>query len=74
MKNIENCCQLHETVEVHYRVDCYSAQLWTGDGSRMVAVALGKTVLAALVSLDEVLEGWDLTRVRSSETIACKRL
>ena len=73
MSNIEACCQLHETVEVHYWVDCYSAQLWTGDGGRMVLEAIGKSVLEALVALNEALEGWDLDRVRSSETVACRR-
>lgn len=68
LRTLDALTQLHEHVEVYYVVDEYVAQLWTGDGGREVMRGEGVTFYAALVMLNEKLEGWTLDRVRGEHT------
>lgn len=63
--NIEQCCQLHERVEIHYYVDHYEAQLWTGNGEgRKVVVGNGESIEDAMKNLDEQCNFLTLAQVR----------
>lgn len=64
--NIENCCQLHERVEIHYYVDHYAANLVLDTDDGVVFTGHGPTVAAAMAALELELEGKTLDDIRGT--------
>lgn len=66
-QNLQNCCQLHESIQVIYVVDGYEAQLWTKDDNALSHACFGKTIQEALEALDAILQGKTLENIRGKK-------
>lgn len=65
LHHTDQCCQLHERIEIHYYMDRYEAQLFTADyDGRKVVVGVGDTISQALQNLDDQLEFLTLPQIR----------
>lgn len=64
MQNLDRLCQLHESIEIIYVVDGYSATLIVGDDGWPFVERTGPTIQEALVNLDAALEGVSLDFIR----------
>ena len=55
LENTQRLLQLHEHLQVLYLVDHYEAHLLLGDGDVPGVRATGKSIMEALLNLDEIL-------------------
>lgn len=67
MEEIERLLQLHEVLEIHYRVDHYSAELYVDDGDRLTIYGSGKTIQEAIEKLNEEAKKYTLLEIRHFE-------
>lgn len=56
---LDEAVQLHEYIEINYRVDCFAAQLLTHDGRHKFAEGIGDTIQAAMKHLEGQIEKVD---------------
>lgn len=54
--NLDQAIQLHESLEIHYYVDHYAAELYVSDGYRIALTGKGEDIDSAINDLRKQLE------------------